>query len=158
MVGWVWVEPRSFSKTSLVRWGTWPAREYRRQRGVSEACWRHLLLTFFQRSFPIRTPCSETFSSTNCIFHCLLSSEFDTNINGGKFKYEVKGRQISCSLLPKSTPFLLDLARRRRWAMSFYLKRTITSMKDDGSLPCPAYLRGESFKKEVPKTSGEGAH
>ena len=42
-------------------------------------------------------------------------------------------------------------------AMLFYLKRTITSMKDDGSLPCPAYLRGESFKKEVPKTPGEGA-
>ena len=53
---------------------------------------------------------------------------------------------------PKIPPFLLGLA------MLFYLKRTITSVKDDGSLPCPAYLRGESFKKEVPKTSGEGAH
>lgn len=31
-------------------------------------------------------------------------------------------------------------------------------MKDDGSLPSPAYLRGESFKKEVPQTPGEGAH
>ena len=33
--------------------------------------------------------------------------------------------------------------------MLFYLTRTITSMKDDGRLPSPAYLRGESFKKEV---------
>ena len=67
----------------------------------------------------------------------------------GNSNFEVKGEESAVRSSQNPAHFS---------SMLFYLKRTITSMKDDGSLPCPAYLRGESFKKEVPKTPGEGAH